>query len=250
MFALPDVDDRNLRVTPVEAVTCEFALSFTKLFSGDYVVSHHAIKSGLLQSGKPVDPAFALTAVKSVVGKDDTSHWVLPQIAYESDRLLVWQRAASKIAERLWFRGYGEAVVELRAKLPSLVFILDKHNRKLTIFSKLAKGLPTEKTTLYHAPLCNINAAGLLCVGTATMPEMSDANGKIMSMCEAAITDTLFTHPNHKATFKANEKVGIKEHIAIWKEIALTDKAPNAKHLVSAKVTLGSIIAKMERQHG
>jgi PRTRC genetic system protein B len=246
MFAGSEVVERNLRITPVEPVTGEFALCFSKLFTGDYVVSHHAIKNGLLQAGKPVDPATALAAVKGVVSKNETSHWVLPQIAYESDRLLVWHRPASKVAERLWFRGHGEAVVEVRAKLPSLVFILDKYNRRLAIFSKLAKGLPTAKTALYHAPLCNINGAGGLCVGTATMPEMSDPNDKIISMCEAAITDTLFTHPNHKATFKADESVGLKEHIAIWKEIALTGKAPNAKHLVPAKVNLGSIIAKLE----
>lgn len=254
MFDEPEVDSRSFSSKPLPAINSEFALCFSQLFSGDYVISHHAIKNGKLLNGKPIAPFAALSAVKNAadtMGNQSLEKgWVVPSVIYESDATLVWQRKASVKPEQIWFRSNSssEPALSINAKYPALVFVLNKLNSNLQIFAKQSNALPTAETQLYHAPLCNINSRGFLCVGSAEMPKMSDPTSKIISMCEAVITDTLFTHPNNAKTFVSDGEVSMKAHIAIWKEIAQSGKPPSSKHMVKARLSLGQVIEALEKR--
>lgn len=223
----------------------DFILSFTNVGS-ERLVCLHGVDNGVISKAKPVDKSGLLTIVNEVCADITPEYWRDPRVLYKSSNVMVWYRKASKVAEKIWFR-VGERHIEARVKLPTLVFI--EVNGSLKIFAACSKVI-SNKTKLYHAPLCNIGTNGCFCFGTATKPPAGASIEVKIAGYEEALLGSNFTHISCSKTFNAllkgeNTTDG---HIKMWKQFEATGKAPNRKDLIPFGKTLVKLVEELEKR--
>lgn len=109
---------------------------------------------------------------------------------------ILWWRA--RHVSRMWFNT-GKKVVSLNVEWPNLLYMA-LHNGGMRVFGLGNASRPDETSTIYHAPLMNIDSKGLVCLGSATVPKI--ASFENVGNFEEAITGSRFTHVNHKFTLR------------------------------------------------
>ena len=110
---------------------------------------------------------------------------------------IIWYR--KRFVNPIWFR-VGNGVQHFNVEWPPLLYCVNKKHSSLKVFALGSNSRPTLSSRLYHAPLMNINSSGVLCQGTATLPVEIDASK--LTECESSLTDSQFTHINHKNTLR------------------------------------------------
>lgn len=238
--------EKLTRASVNELVSPEFAISFTRVVTGDYVACKHDIANGKLGVGSAIDAAQAKELVNQVdITSAPIESWVNPQVLYQSHGCLAWYRPASKKPEPIWFRTNDQ--LKLMVKLPTLVFITN--GKGLRVFASASTKV-TRDTPLYHAPLCNISSNGGLCFGGADAPEPTLSLSARMSGFEAALLESNFSHLSQAPTFKAQGKSDFNSthaHIKIWKSFEALGKAPKASDMVKTGKTVADVVREIER---
>jgi PRTRC genetic system protein B len=136
-------------------------------------------------------------------------------VLHDSSERLVWYKR--RFIGSMWFR-VGSKPQHFTVEWPSLLFIVDKAPRKLRVFALSSNARPTAKSRLYHAPLMNVDVQGVLCQGTATLPNQITI--ETITQCENTIFDSQFTHVNHEFTLR--KKTSNKQHVVFWKRKSKT----------------------------
>lgn len=172
-------------------------------------VTRHAVRGGRLGVGQAVSLENLGKALNQ--GGDAELAVLLPAnvVAY-SKNLMAWTTNARKA--RMWFN-VGGRHLGFRVTWPPMFWIVDRQRESLRVFALGSAKRPTAQTRLYHAPLMNIGADGVLCEGTARLPKtLSIAEiGEI----EACVFDSCFTHTNHTGTLKGG--ADDRTHLAYWR---------------------------------
>lgn len=244
MFKDVSVNKDAVNRKPVDAmIGTDFILSFTNIGS-ERLVCFHSVANGKIGTATPVDKQGLVSVVLEICGDLQPETWRDPKVLYQSDKLLIWHRKSSKKPEPIWFR-VGDQHIQLRVKLPSLVFVL---GRELRVYAACSSHV-SRATRLYHAPLCNVNEQGILCLGSATRPSASASTEVKIAQFEDALLGSNFTHTNCKKTFKAlegSDKNTTKGHIEMWKHFEALGKAPCSKDLYPLNRTLESLVQTLE----
>jgi len=191
---------------------------------------HRVKKDNTLGLGSVMNNNKFLRAVNDCLSttKEPTVEITNPNVIIDTHQLLVWQKQRFK--SDMWFRT-GSRVLSYYVEWPPLIFIANKENKSLSVFSAATNSRLTMETRLYHAPLMNISSNGLLCLGTATLP--STISSKAIDECESALIDSQFTHTNHENTLTHHQDDDTA-HIRFWKTRAdkKNPKRVTAKDLV------------------
>jgi PRTRC genetic system protein B len=230
-------------------ISAVMALTFSQV-NDECIVAHHEITDNKMGIGQPIDPIEAAQLIDSLVDrKKGTSGWVDSRVVFESESKLIWYRQADKTPTSLWFRAGGKVPIEICAKLPTLIFIREKHTSSTTVLACTGSNRPTPQTKIYHAPIFNTGSTGAFCLGSATVPIGLIEPSEMISGTEDAIFNSTFTHSNQPLTFskKHGDTINNKRHIEIWQRFAKEDARPLKQDLTPMGCTLGDIINKMEK---
>lgn len=217
------------------------AIVINEFQSSTYLTYHEIDENNKIKDGRFIDIDEAVKGLKTLNDApiDDESHWIDPNLLYSNESLLIWQSKAQQ--RTLWFLT-GQRI-KIQAHTPSLIFVLDRKNRKLGVFCHKSKSRPTPDTKLYNAPLMNISLDGNLCLGNAPLPSYLNSDSpKLRQQCEAVLFESNFSHVNNNSTFKQKKPVTSQAHIAFWKKLEKENRAPKACELVESKMTLNKII--------
>lgn len=230
-------------------ITSVMALTFSQI-KNECIVAHHEIVDNKIGIGKPIDPIDAAQLVDSLVErKGISSGWVDSRVIFENDSTLIWYRQADSKPTSLWFRVGNKPSIEVCAKLPTLIFIRQKHSSSTTVLACTGNTRPTPDTNIYHAPIFNTNSLGLFCLGSATVPVGLMEAAEMIAGTEDAIFNSVFTHSNQPLTFsqKHGDTISNTDHIKIWQGFAKKNTRPKKQDLTPMGCTLADITKKMEK---
>lgn len=136
---------------------------------------------------------------------------LLPESVFVNSReTLAWVSKAEKRA--MWFNLGGKRR-GFNVWWPHLIYIADKKRNSLRVFAVRNAKRPTLDTKLYHAPLMNISDDGVLCAGSARLPRKLCV--ETLDRIEACVTDSCFTHVNHRETIRGISTNS--EHVGFWR---------------------------------
>lgn len=136
---------------------------------------------------------------------------LLPESVFVNSRnTLAWVSKAEKRA--IWFNLGGKRR-GFNVWWPHLVYIANKKYRSLRVFAVQNGKRPSLESKLYHAPLMNISSDGVLCEGTARLPKNLCVGS--LARIEACITDSCFTHVNHRETIRGVSSNSA--HVGFWR---------------------------------
>jgi len=222
------------------------AISFSKMGNGDCIVAHHAVTDNKLGLGNPIDPIKAAKLIDELVERDGIkSGWIDSRVIFENDLSLVWYRQADAEPTTMWFRINDKPPIEVKARLPTLIFIRQKHSSSTSVFACAGNKRPDATSNIYHAPLLNTGPQGSFCLGSATVPIGLTENINMIIGTEDAIFNSLFTHTNQPFTFSARhgKNISSSEHIKIWKSFSKRNARPTKADLTSMNCNLAKIIS-------
>lgn len=209
------------------------------------VISMHNIKDGQFDTGRLVSVS-DVTQLLASISEPHTDHdfWQDERILYDSPRLLVWSTPAQH--RDLWFT-HGKTRLRVNAKTPRTLFALHRHlqQSKLFVFACQDKR-PTLTTKVYAAPYMNISKSGLLCQGSAVLPDQLHTCRATIDACESSLFDSAFSHTNHNQTFRGSS-VRNHDHIAHWQRLSAAKRAPKMTELTPLHFCLSSFIDRLER---
>jgi PRTRC genetic system protein B len=190
-------------VRPSHPIT-ECAIVFTQ--AGKLTLTtRHLIFNGKLGRGKPVDGQHILEEVVSENRRAEREHneqgiqrgsvELIPNtVLYDSSKTLVWYKKAQQ--RMMWFR-VGKTL-QLRVWWSTVLFVVNRTSRSLSVFALARNTRPTLDTKLYRAPFMNIDGTGDFCFGSATLPKDLSANN--ITEIEQCLYDSNFTHLNDEST--------------------------------------------------
>lgn len=152
-------------------------------------------------------------------------------LTFGEDYLMWWSPTQVK---PMWFLIQGQRY-HFTVPWPSLVWIA--HQKHLWCAALAEASRPQGDTSLYHAPLMNINKEGAVCIGNADIPESHHWDS--LSDWEAIITQTNFCHVNHFNTLNKDQydSVDTDQQLTFWQKNDGKDHFP-IKSLNPMKVTL------------
>jgi PRTRC genetic system protein B len=221
---------------------------FAVVFHGDgetnnivCATQHQVNSNNTLSLGRVVSASHISKAFSELnTGQSKQKFSCLPEtVLHDSSERLVWYKR--RFIGDMWFR-VGSKPQHFTVEWPSLLFIVDKASRKLRVFALSSNARPTAKSRLYHAPLMNINAQGVLCQGTAMLP--SQITTETITQCENTIFDSQFTHINHDFTLR--NQTSNRQHVAFWKRKSQTKfrsaERVSVKEMKFTKNTLGDFM--------
>ncbi len=168
-----------------------------------------------------------------------TREWIAPELLAQGDRFLAWHIPGR--VRPMWFSSGGKRI-RLEVPWPNLVFSATDGAIRLAALA--TRGRPRLGTRLFHAPLMNVYADGVVCLGSAKVGEMHGTGS--IAPCEAAIFDSLFTHGNFRGNLARGQRKGETsdaEHLRFWKRLA-SERLPvfPTDALVPMKTTLGAFL--------
>ncbi|MEQ1531584.1 MAG: PRTRC system protein B [Methylococcales bacterium] len=134
------------------------------------------------------------------------------------------------------------------------LLIMATINGSLAVAALKGTRKPTEKTTLFNAPLMNVNNIGSVCTGTAEIPRF--CNPDSLLAWESVLFDTAFSHVNNTNTLnfdiekskESNTGVSSKDHFKYW--LALSRKKANIfpnDQLVPMRMNIGDFLSRHSR---
>ena len=120
------------------------------------------------------------------------------------------------------------------AYVPALLWKATK--TQLYIFALITKKRPTANTPLYHAPLFNTSANGLVCIGDVKITSLDTASlGQFIKAWQDFFFNSRFSHLNGLLPVSVDPK-------QLWNEQIETGKPFPTELLLSCKTTLKSIL--------
>ena len=191
-------------------------------------ITQHKIVKGALGNGHLISP----TAVhKQLLEATQSEHPnnlnLLPaNVLKANQQSIMWYQKRQK--RFMWFRINGKATHSVMVEWPPLLFEVNLSRKSFKIFALASNSRPHLNTRLYHAPLMNIGADGVLCQGTARIPKTVTVSN--LSDCEACLYDSIFTHVNHLNTL-AGKSVSNEDHVAFWVEKSETKSRVTVREL-------------------
>ncbi|MCO4319981.1 hypothetical protein [Aliidiomarina quisquiliarum] len=234
---------RDIKLEPHFKPKLKFAIGFFDTGIG-FASTIHSVENGALGIGKPVSCGEVISALNNIMqeeaeqgllrertGKDRVG-WTDKRVIFENASIVAWVAPATKRA--MWFRIGSDRRIKLNPYWPRLLFIAHKSSMQLRVYC-VARANVTPDTLIYHAPICNVNAQGVICQGSATRPEYKGiTTSAFLDECEAVIYDSNFTHVNHNQTFNHKGRNGVttEAHIAHWKRIEKAQRKTTTKDLV------------------
>lgn len=193
--------------------------------------------------GQPMARAEAMGLLRTLAGerRDDLS-WIPPNVLAQGEERLAWF-VPGRIRPML-FRGDKGHALSLNVPWPTLVF--NARAGQIHVAALSSGRRPSPRSRLFHAPLWNTSRDGAVCLGSATVPELSGFAA--MAGFEEAIFETLFSHPNfagnlryrqdsHACTSQAN-------YLRFWRALEKSEKTVFPKdRLVPMVRTLGEFLS-------
>jgi len=241
---IQDTDGFKPQHEPAQEYKPKFAVCIHSNGHDVIATGHDALRNGALGAGKLISLDDLNRVVASHTGKQQTNiQWANPSVLLDTDTLLVWSIAPQK--RTLWFR--IDTTQSVDVIIPRTIFVVSRKSRSMSVFAAPAKA-PTPDTKLYQAPYMNVGCSGLLCQGTAQIPDdVSVTTDELLKGCEDALFDSLFTHKNHDGTWKTQkgESISNSQHIARWKKVAKENRAPRMSELNSTGITLRQYIERI-----
>jgi PRTRC genetic system protein B len=218
-----------------------FSLKRAVYFYEDYqstvLIKSEANSDGELQTGVPVsaiDLAQALTVELSST-----------EIAFNPDTLLqnthdslVWYSKAQAGPMHFIQNGGHRS---LKVQWPALLWKVNKRSKSVYI-AAIANRRPTLQSKLYHAPLMNIDGRGMLCLGNAELPEVTQqqVSTSLLKEIESCVRDTNFTHTNHSLTLKGG--ASCRSQYKFWKAKASSRDSVKISELEPMARTINQFI--------
>lgn len=143
----------------------------------------------------------------------------------------------------MYFKVNGKQTVLDAVPWPALLYLESEHG--IFVWALKNGKRPTDETTLYHAPLMNIDARGRLCAPFEIEGRDQDL-ARRMAGVEDAVFKTNFSHINHSATINLRTKdgqVGNGRHLAFWRSLAKQKKTRfPVGSLVKTRQTVGDVL--------
>ena len=180
-----------------------------EVYGGIGAVTRHTVSGGRLGVGQAVSLEHLGNALKQSDDQETLALIPANMVAYGAS-LMAWTTKARKAP--MWFN-VGGRHLGFRVIWPPMLWLVDRKRRSLRVFAMGSARRPHEKTRLYHAPLMNIGANGVLCEGTARLPEKLSL-GEIEDV-ERCVFESCFTHTNHHGTLKGG--ADDRAHLAYWR---------------------------------
>lgn len=185
------------------------------------VTRHEIDKESGLKLGKYVELEDCISLMQSQLSektKSDNGIVIQPQnILVNSREFLIWHKRSHQ--GEFWFRD-AKRKLRFDVNYPPFLFVLDKRSsNSLSVFTLPTNSRPTLKTHLYHAPVMNVYSGGLLCLGSAVLPENQLVPTELyLNEVESALFHSYFTHVNHAATLKAKGGVNTSQQLMFWQK--------------------------------
>ncbi len=170
----------------------------------------HRIKDNKLGLGRTI----SLSRLKSEFSESasESEAELLPSntLVYSENRML-WHTPA--VRKPMWFLMQGKSN-GFEVWWPNLLWDVDRVRKRLSVFALGRSTRPCPESIVYHAPLMNIDSAGVLCEGTARLPR--ELNLSSIDRIQACIFESSFTHVNHNATLRSG--ASDIEHMQYWRK--------------------------------
>jgi len=193
--------------------------------------------------GRPMARSEALDLLHTLAGEyQDELSWTPNNVLAQGGERLAWF-VPGRVRPML-FRGPNGTTVTLQIPWPTLVFNAGAGWIKV---AALASGRrPGPRSRLYHAPRWNTSADGSVCLGSATVPELSGFSA--MAGYEEAVYDTLFSHPNFAGNLNYRQgrdgSTSDVNYLRFWRTQAKSGKTAFPKErLVPMSRTLHEFLA-------
>lgn len=200
---------------------------------------HPVIGAGRLMSKQDIE-----TLLRSLLDIGEKRVELLPaNVVSLSETHIAWTVSAK--ARPMLFKIAGTPLRSLTVPWPRLLMVAHRDG-KLAVCAMKAQGRPTAKTRLYAAPLMNVFGDGLVCTGSATLPDGCAIEQ--LPNWEAVMFETAFSHTNNDSTLRLSnkEKVDTAAHYRFWRSLA-KDKAEKFPH--DYLVPLGSSLQDFIGRH-
>lgn len=162
------------------------------------------------------------------------------ELLYRSRRVTAWHVRGER--RPMYFRTRGQKTERYEVRWPDLVFAVCDEQLWLAA-TVVGTRMTGPRTRLYHAPLMNVDAHGLVCLGNATRGDAMAAETD-RATWQAAIFETSFSHVNHGQTFAGGATTG--EHQKRWREAERSGGRISARDMTPMGQTLEKWIAVLE----
>lgn len=194
----------------------------------DVVLSLHGITHGpdkapVLDAGRLLTPAEGMEIadrLRHPAAEAREVEFLDPSVLRSTPNSLTWFRAPAHTRLH-WRTKDGHQVIQ--AVLPGLLFHVE--NGVLAVAAYAGSERPDARTPLYAAPLSNVFADTLVCVGNATLPTHCEASSR--EAWERVLLATKFTHINHPNTLAGGATT--ESLIAFWKRRTRYASSPDAR---------------------
>ena len=204
---------------------------------------HKIKKDNTLGLGSVVSQEKLSTLFESYISSEskiDSKNIINERLLLDTPDNLIWYRKRFKAT--MWFRA-KEGVINVDAECSPLLFVVNRRRKSMRVFALSSNTRPTTNTKLYNAPLMNISGNGDLCLGSAKLPDIINGTEESLSLCEASLIDSQFTHANNDETIRSIRTDG--QHIKFWKSQSKKNKRIKASDLFFYK-TFGDLIGDSE----
>ena len=193
----------------------------------------------VIEPGQPITLA-GLEALAMSLGKQLENCMLPERVLSLSMSQMAWWCPASR--RRIWFKpGTGVKDAAMLRKLngkfvqhPALLFIA---GRGLTVLALAADGRPTPTTRVYRAPYFNLSPQGVMCEGTAKLPQILSVN--LIDQFEHAFFNSAFSHSNWGHMITRHPR----GHAGLWSEMAQRKSPFPERYLKPSTITAGRAIA-------
>ena len=231
MFSTAFTSKTPSRSVPLPQMTSHFALVFHE-YNGACVATKHPIADGKMKMGVQVSPQEVYACCHPQT-YDKPQSLFSPNLLRHTANSMMWFTKATR--RPMWFR--DAKPVTYNVWWPALLWKLK--DNQLTVFALASHQRPTLNTRLYRAPLMNVNRSGVICLGSAHLPDQP--THERLHDIENCLFDSYFTHLNNPNKKDGDHMACNKAHRAFWKARHNTDQRVRVKdlHFLGTINTLG-----------
>lgn len=202
----------------------------------------HKIVDGVIQSGRFASLHEVRELFHEKTDRASTPTILPSNVLIDSPETLMWHKKSFKA--QMWFRTQANSE-NFNVVWCNLLFIVNKTKSRLHVYALASGSRPDMETRVYQAPLMNIYQSGLVCQGTAKLPDEIGVDH--ITEIEDTIIKSNFTHVNHNHCLKAHTTTS--SLIKYWRNLSKSNakvKASDLRYISS----LGDLINSRKRDFG